>query len=85
MLQYIHGRCLKPVFYITTEVLFCIPTRSVLIVLFARMMLQAEVPGLDAGKPGSVGLGQESSGLAENRAFVSPVPFFKAQKTKAIT
>ena len=83
--QYVHGRCLKPVFYTTTEVLFCIPTRSVLIALLARMMLQAEVSGLDAGKPGSVGLGQESSGHAENRTFLSPVPFFKVQKIKAIS
>lgn len=39
-------------FHITTEVLFCVHTRSGLITLLAQMMLQAEVPGLDAGKPG---------------------------------
>lgn len=64
MLQRRRGRCLKPALYITTEGLFCVPTRSALIALFARMLLQAEVPGLDAGKPGSVGLGQKNTELS---------------------
>lgn len=54
MLLYICGRCLKPVFDTMNEVLFCVPTRSVLIAVFAQMMLQAEVPGLDDEKLGDV-------------------------------
>lgn len=51
---YICGRCLKRVFDTMNEVLFCVPTRSVLIAVFAQVTLQAEVPGLDAGKLGDV-------------------------------
>lgn len=62
-----------------SEVLFCVTTRAVspLIALFAWMVLQAAVPGLDGGTLGRVGLGQESPGHAKNGDFVSPVPFFK--------
>lgn len=64
-----------------SEVLFCITTRAVspLIALFGWMVLQAEAPVLDGGRLGRVGLGQESPGHAENRDFVSLVPFFKVE------
>jgi len=71
-------------YFILSEALFCIPTRSVLLALFARLMLQAEVPGLDAGKPSSLGSGQESSGHAD-QCFSQSCAFFKAQKTNAVS
>lgn len=68
-------------FCILTEVLLCITTRAVspLKALFGWMVLQAEAPGLGGGRLGRVGLVQESPGHAENRDFVSLVPFFKVE------